>query len=121
MDANSIGAPPRDVLDHLRHTVEDHWGLARRRSWGEAGWLEAASNLGDGIARIVGAETGEIVVADRTTINLFKAIVGALHLRAGRAKVVSEAANFPTDLYAAQAATDPRGHDAYAGLGRRRP
>ena len=37
MDANSIGAPPRDVLEHLRHTVEEHWGLSRRRSWGEAG------------------------------------------------------------------------------------
>jgi len=109
MDANSIGAPPKDVLDHLRHAVEDHWGLARRRSWGEAGWLEAASNLGDGIARIVGANAGEIVVADSTTINLFKAIVGALHIQSGRTKVISEAANFPTDLYAAQAAIDLMG------------
>ena len=87
----------------------NHWGLARRRSWGEAGWLDAAATLGDGIARIVGAEPGEIVVADSTTINLFKAIVGALHLRPNRTKVVSEAANFPTDLYAAQAAIDLTG------------
>ena len=110
MDANSIGAPPRDVLEHLRHTVEEHWGLSRRRSWGEAGWLEAASILGDGIARIVGAASGEIVVADSTTINLFKAIVGGLHLLPQRTKVVSEAANFPTDLYAAQAAIDLMGN-----------
>jgi len=110
MDANSIGAPPRDVADRLRRTVEDNWGMARRRSWGEAGWLEAASMIGDGIATIVGAAPGEIVVADSTTINLFKAVVGALRLRDGRRKVVSEAVNFPTDLYATQAAIDLLGH-----------
>jgi len=106
MDANSIGAPPRDVLDHLRRTVEEDWALARRRCWGEAGWLEAASALGDGIARVVGANPGEIVVADSTTINLFKAVVGALNLRPERTRIVSEAANFPTDLYATQSAID---------------
>ncbi|MEQ8248724.1 MAG: aminotransferase class V-fold PLP-dependent enzyme [Alphaproteobacteria bacterium] len=106
MDANSIGAPPRDVAERLRRTVEDNWGMARRRSWGEAGWLEAAATLGDGIAAIVGAAPGEIVVADSTTINLFKAVVGALQLRNERRKVVSEAVNFPTDLYATQAAID---------------
>ena len=106
MDANSIGAPPRDVAERLRRTVEDNWGMARRRSWGEAGWLEAAVTLGDGIAAIVGAAPGEIVVADSTTINLFKAVVGALQLRNGRRRVVSEAVNFPTDLYATQAVID---------------
>lgn len=110
MDANSIGAPPRDVLERLQNTVGEHWGLARRRSWSEAGWLEAASNLGDGIARIVGAAPGEIVVADSTTINLFKAIVGGLNLLPQRKKVLSEAANFPTDLYAAEAAIDLMGN-----------
>ena len=50
------------------------------------------------------------MVADSTTINLFKAIVGGLHLLPQRTKVVSEAANFPTDLYAAQAAIDLMGN-----------
>ena len=66
--------------------------------------------IGDGIATIVGAAPGEIVVADSTTINLFKAVVGGLRLRDGRRKVVSEAVNFPTDLYATQAAIDLLGH-----------
>jgi kynureninase len=109
MDANSIGAPPRDVADRLRDTVEQDWGLARRRSWGQAGWLEAATEIGDGIADIVGAAPGEIVVADSTTINLFKAAAGALHINRDRATLVSEAANFPTDLYAVQGAIDMLG------------
>ncbi len=113
MDANSIGAPPADVAERLRRTVEDDWGERRRRSWGQAGWLEAATEIGDEIARIVGADTGEIVVADSTTLNLFKSAVGALQLQPGRSKVISEAANFPTDLYAVQAAIDMlgKGHD----------
>ena len=56
---------------------------------------------GDQIAQLIGAEPGEVIAADTTSINLFKVLGAALGLRTGRA-VISEQENFPTDLYIAQ-------------------
>ena len=57
---------------------------------------------GDQIAQLIGAEPGEVIAADKTSINLFKVLGAALGLRTGRAVIVSEQENFPTDLYIAQ-------------------
>jgi Kynureninase (EC 3.7.1.3) len=43
-----------------------------------------------------------VIVADSTSINLFKALAGGLALRPDRRVIVSERENFPTDLYMAQ-------------------
>ena len=44
--------------------------------------------------------------ADSTSVNLFKLAAGALSLRPGRTTILSEAGNFPTDLYALQGLAD---------------
>jgi kynureninase len=51
-------------------------------------------------------------VADSTSVNLFKVLGAALALRPGRTAIVSEAGNFPTDLYIAEglSALLDRGH-----------
>ena len=70
--------------------------------------------MGDKIARLVGAGAGELVVADSTSVNLFKVLSAALAIsRAdapGRRVILSERSNFPTDLYIAEALA--RDHDA---------
>jgi kynureninase len=55
--------------------------------------------VGEKIGRLLGARPGEVVVTDSTSINLFKALAAALELRPDRRIVLSEAGNFPTDLY----------------------
>jgi kynureninase len=55
--------------------------------------------LGDKIGRLIGAASGETVVCDSTSVNLFKAVAAAFALQDGRCKIVTEAGNFPTDLY----------------------
>src|SRR3546814_4577507 len=71
-------------------------------SWLGAEWSTAPRRIGDKIARLLGAAPGEIIATDSTSVNIFKALTAALSLRPGRAKLLSEATNFPTDVYMMQ-------------------
>jgi kynureninase len=75
--------------------------------------MELPQRLGDKIARLVGAGPGELVVADSTSVNLFKVLSAALSIAAAdapqRRVVLSERSNFPTDLYIAEALCRERG------------
>ena len=51
---------------------------------------------------MIGAKPNEVVVADSTSLNVFKALHAALRLRPGRRVILSDDGNFPTDLYMAQ-------------------
>jgi kynureninase len=53
------------------------------------------------IARLVGAAPDEVVVADSTSVNLFKLLVAAARLRPDRRTIVVEPSTFPTDGYIA--------------------
>ena len=55
--------------------------------------------LGDKIAPLLGANPGEVIVVDSTSVNLFKVLSSALILNKSRKVIVSEASNFPSDLY----------------------
>ena len=82
-------------------------------SWNSAGWMELAPRIGDKIARLIGAEPGECVAADSTSVNLFKVLSAALNIARAddpkRTRIVSERSNFPTDLYIAEATGAERG------------
>lgn len=102
LDGNSLGALPRDTPARLARAVEQEWGRDLIRSWNIAGWMDMPTRAGDKIGRLIGAQPGEVVVADSTSINLFKALSAALRLNPGRSAILSEPENFPTDLYIAQ-------------------
>ncbi|MBE9539613.1 MAG: kynureninase, partial [Proteobacteria bacterium] len=68
--------------------------------------------LGDKIARLIGADAGEVVVTDSTGINLYKVISAALGLVPARRVIVMEGSNFPTDNYVAQGLVEQLG-DGY--------
>ena len=57
----------------------------------------------------MGARPGEIIVADSTSVNLFKLVVAALRARPGRAKIITDDLNFPSDLYILQGAVQAAG------------
>jgi kynureninase len=102
LDGNSLGALPRQTVARLNQVISDEWGSGLIRSWNGAHWIEAPARIGDKIARLIGANAGEVIVADSTSVNLFKLLAGALRLQPGRHFILTEAANFPTDLYIAQ-------------------
>ena len=101
LDGNSLGALPKRVAARLEAAVRQDWGEGLIRSWNTAGWIDLPAALGASIARLIGAAAAEVIVADSTSVNLFKLLVGALRLKPQRRVVVSEAGNFPTDLYIA--------------------
>ncbi|HKV30085.1 MAG TPA: kynureninase [Candidatus Dormibacteraeota bacterium] len=106
LDGNSLGALPRQTLPRLTQVIAEEWGSGLIRSWNAAHWIEAPARIGDKIARLVGAKAGEVIVADSTSVNLFKLLAEALRVQPGRHFILTEASNFPTDLYVAQGLID---------------
>jgi kynureninase len=102
LDGNSLGPLPRRTAEVLRDVVERQWGRDLIRSWNSNGWIDLPHRVGDAIGALIGAAPGQVVAADSTSVNLFKVLSGALAMRPGRSVVVSEAENFPTDLYIAE-------------------
>ncbi len=111
LDGNSLGRLPHRAVSLAAEVVRDQWGGRLVRHWNE-GWLEVTGRIGDKIGRLVGATPGEVVLADSTTVCLYKAAVAALRARPGRGVVVTDDANFPSDIQAlrAAAATVGGGH-----------
>jgi kynureninase len=105
LDGNSLGRLPRRAAPRLRDAVEREWGGRLIRGWGE-GWFTASQRIGAKLAALVGATPGEVIVADSTSVNLFKLVVAALRARPGRRTLVSDEMNFPTDLYVLQGAIE---------------
>jgi kynureninase len=102
LDGNSLGALPKATAPRLAQLVATEWGEDLIRSWTKHGWIDLPQRVGDKIARLIGARPGEVVVADSTSVNLFKLMAAALWLRPDRRVILSERGNFPTDLYVAQ-------------------
>ncbi|GAP47109.1 kynureninase [Streptomyces azureus] len=105
LDGNSLGALPAVVPGRVEDVVRRQWGELRIRSWEESGWWTAPERIGDRIAPLVGAAPGQIVVGDSTSVNVFKALVGAVRMAGeGRDEILVDATTFPTDGYIAQSA-----------------
>ena len=109
LDGISLGALPRSTLSRITRVIDREWGCDLVRSWNSHDWLNSPSSLGDKIAELIGAEAGEVVVTDTTSVNLFRLVLAALELNPDRVEVVSEAGNFPTDLYVCGGATEAYG------------
>ena len=109
LDGNSLGPLLKSVPERIRQLVEREWGQGLIRSWNAARWIDLPQRVGDKIAPLIGAERGEVVAADSTSVNLFKLLSAALNLQRGRAVILSERENFPTDLYVAQGVRDQLG------------
>jgi kynureninase len=109
LDGNSLGALPRATAGRIAEAVHGEWGRGLIRSWNAAGWIEAPARVGGKIAELIGAETDEVLVADSTSVNLYKLLVAAMKARPGRRVILSEPGNFPTDLYVAQGAAETLG------------
>ena len=122
LDGNSLGRLPEATRDRLAETIEQ-WGRRLIRGW-EEGWMELPVTLGDRLGReLLGAAPGQVVLADSTTVCLYKLAAAALDARPERTEIVTDRDNFPTDRYVLEGLAESRGGtirwieaDAHSGL-----
>jgi kynureninase len=108
LDGNSLGRLPRASAARAREVVESEWGDRLIRGWND-GWIELPRRVGAKIARVLGAREDEVLVADSTSVCLFKLAVAALRARPGRRRIVTDDLNFPSDVYVLGSALEAAG------------
>jgi kynureninase len=102
LDGNSLGALPAAAPRALAHTIERQWGEDLIASWTKHDWIDWPTRIAARLAPIVGAKANELLIADSTSVCLFKLLAAAVRARPGRRTVLTQQRNFPTDLYVAQ-------------------
>jgi kynureninase len=112
LDGNSLGRLPRATRQRLHEVIDHEWGDRLIRSWNE-GWFEAPNRVGGKLAGLIGAAPDEVILADATSVNLFKLVVAALEAQPDRRVILTDDLNFPSDLYILQGAIRllNRGHE----------
>ena len=101
LDGNSLGRLSLAARERVRQVVEREWGQRLIRSWGE-GWFDATERLGEDLAPLVGAGPGQVAFADSTSVNLYKLAHAAVAHGGERRTIVTDALNFPSDVYVLQ-------------------
>jgi kynureninase len=101
LDGNSLGRLPVAARERVREVVEHEWGARLIRSWGER-WFDATERLGEALAPLLGAGPGQVTFADSTSVNLYKLAHAALTRGGERRTIVTDALNFPSDVYVLQ-------------------
>src|SRR5205823_8598367 len=94
LDGNSLDAPPDTAQARLEQATKE-WRERLIAGWFEAGWVEAPMRGGDRLGRLVGAEPGEGVGSDSTTVDLYKLTMAALDAQPGRRAGVIPPDDFP--------------------------
>ncbi len=103
LDGNSLGPLTRSARERVATVVDHEWAEGLVSSWNAAGWMATPTRLGDRLAPLIGAHVGEVLVADTLTIGLAKLIGGALALRRDRHVILTDIANFHSDIYIVRA------------------
>jgi kynureninase len=107
LDGNSLGALPRATPAAIEQAIRHDWGQNLIASWNSADWVNLPVTVGAKLAPLLGAAADEVIIADSTSINIFKLLAGVLLLpeiasNPKRTVILSERDNFPTDLYMAE-------------------
>jgi kynureninase len=101
LDGNSLGALPKAVIDRTSRVVTEQWGRDLITAWNVHDWIDLPARVGNKLAPLIGAPRDTVLVADSTSINIFKLLAVALAMRPGRRVILTEEKNFPTDVYVA--------------------
>jgi kynureninase len=99
LDGNSLGRPPAAAAAMMDDFIRERWAGRLIRGWTDE-WMEWPLTVGDRLGSVVlGAAPGQVVVADSTTVLLYKLARAAVDARPGRRRIVLDTDNFPTDRY----------------------
>ena len=97
LDGNSLGRTPLRTFQRMDEVLRDEWASGLIRSWDE--WVHRPQDVGNLLAPLIGAQPGEVIVHDSTTINLYQLVHGAMALRPDRTVLAIDQDDFPSDRY----------------------
>jgi kynureninase len=115
LDGNSLGMAPRRTSERIQEVIREEWATALIASW-RARWLDLPQVVGDQLAPLIGAEAGEVVVHDSTTVNLYQLVHAAVRLRPDRRVLAIDPNDFPTDRYVVAGIADALGYEIRDGF-----
>jgi kynureninase len=101
LDGNSLGRPLKRTVADISAFIQENWGGRLIRGWDEE-WLALPEAIGDQLGRaVLGAAPGQTIIADSTTVVLYKLVRAALAAvkDPARTEIVLDTDNFPTDRY----------------------
>jgi kynureninase len=98
LNGNSLGPLPIRTQARIAEVIDQEWGIGLVRSWDK--WVHLPREAGDMVGQhLLGAESGQVIVCDSVTVNLYKLAWAALDARPGRDVIITDDDNFPTDRY----------------------
>jgi kynureninase len=108
LNGNSLGQLPVRTQARIADVVDQDWGVGLVRSW--ESWTGFPRAAGEMLAEhLLGAAPGQVLVADSTTVNLYKLATAALDAQRGRDVIITDDDNFPTDRYVLEGIARQRG------------
>jgi kynureninase len=113
LDGNSLGALPVAATEALTRT-ERQWREDLIASWNKHEWIDWPTRIAARLGPMVGADATELLIADSTSVCLFKLLAAAVAARPGKRVILTQQANFPTDLYVAQGLAEMLGLEVRA-------
>ena len=99
---NSLGPQPKAVAETMETELRS-WRERAVEGWWQGpggGWLGYHKRVQDDLAAIVGAQPGEVTVANALTVNLHLLMVSFYRPDGQRRKIIMEAGAFPSDQHA---------------------
>lgn len=109
---NSLGLQPKTVAENIRQELDD-WAKYGVEGHFDAKnpWYSYHEILTEQTARLVGAQTEEVVVMNSLTTNLHLLMVSFYRPTASRYKILCEGRPFPSDSYALESQVKFHGYD----------
>ena len=97
-DGNSLGKLPLQAQKTIEEAVQKQWGEGLIRSWNQY-WLSLSSRISDKYSELLGAEKGEIIIGESTSVSLYQVTYALLKEGSFPKHLSTDILNFPTDLY----------------------
>ncbi|HLM54334.1 MAG TPA: kynureninase [Pseudoxanthomonas sp.] len=109
---NSLGLQPRNARGHVQRVL-DKWAheAVEGHFTGDAQWLTYHEQVREPLARIVGAQPGEVVAMNTLTVNLHLMLASFYRPTRERPAILMEAGSFPSDRYALESQVRFHGFD----------
>ncbi len=101
LDGNSLGPMVKTAPARMTQALHE-WQDLLIRGWNKAGWMAQPAQIGDRIAKLIGAPAGTVVLGDTLSIKVYQALASALEMNPKRRVILSDTGNFPSDLYMAE-------------------